>query len=70
MGEDGIIQGQVVLSVLTQWKINEGRILLLKMTHYTSSMWTKAAYAAVGNVASVQQDVLKLTLAGLGELSM
>lgn len=38
MGEDGIIQGQVVLSALTQWEINEGRILLLKMTHYTSSM--------------------------------
>lgn len=38
MDEDGIIRGQVVLSVLTQWEINEGRILLLKMTHYTSSM--------------------------------
>lgn len=38
MDEDGIIPGQVILSVLTQQEINEGGILLLKMTHYTSSV--------------------------------
>lgn len=38
MDKDGIIPGQVILSVLTQWEINEGRILLLKMTGYALSV--------------------------------